>query len=110
VTLALLVTLFNSKSAPPVTANNSIPSRISERHVFRSKPVNARAIKAVIPTCKNWSGLRITVESLLNLKTPPAKIAVANDNPDPPPAWLSDLRNGFKTIVDVKLGPGSSNS
>ena len=84
-----------------MTAIYSIPSRISERHNFRSKPVNASAIKAVIPTYNDWDGMRITVESLLNLKTPPAKIAVANDNPDPAPAWLADYE------VEVIEYPGN---
>jgi len=32
---------------------------MSERHNFRSNPVNARVVKTVIPTYKNWEGLRI---------------------------------------------------
>src|SRR5437762_4399834 len=73
-----------------MTAIYSLPETISARFRFRSKPVNARAIKAIIPTYKDWDGLRVTLDSLLNLKTPPQKIAVANDNPDQEsPAWLS---------------------
>src|SRR5215217_7342857 len=73
-----------------MTAIYSIPQTISTRHAFRSKPVSARAIKAIIPTYKDWDGLRVTVESLLNLKTPPKKIVVANDNPEGTPAWLAN--------------------
>ena len=73
-----------------MTAIYSIPQTISTRYAFRSKPVNARAIKAVIPTCSDWDGLKITLDSLLNLKTPPKKIAVANDNKESgTPAWLA---------------------
>lgn len=47
-------------------------------------------IKAIIPTRQNWDGLRVTLDSLRNLKTPPKKIAVANDNPERGgPAWLA---------------------
>ena len=75
----------------PMTAIHSIPQPISNSFRFRSKPVNARAIKAVIPTFKDWDGLRATLDSLLHLKTPPAKIAVANDNVEKDvPAWLAD--------------------
>jgi GT2 family glycosyltransferase len=77
-------------SCHTMTATYSIPKTISARFRFRSKPVNARAIKAVIPTYKDWDGLRTTLDSLLRLKTPPKKIIVANDNPKPElPDWLS---------------------
>lgn len=56
---------------------------------FRSKPVNPHNIKVIIPTYKDWDGLRVTLDSLLALRTPPKKIAVANDNPEPGvPDWL----------------------
>jgi GT2 family glycosyltransferase len=73
-----------------MTAAYSIPESISARFRFRSKPVKARVIKAVIPTYKDWEGLRTTLDSLLNLKTPPKKISVANDNAEPDvPEWLN---------------------
>ncbi|MEI7732684.1 MAG: glycosyltransferase [Verrucomicrobiota bacterium] len=73
-----------------MTASYSIPDPISASVRFRSKPVNARAIKAIIPTYKDWDGLRVTLDSLLNLKTPPKEIEVANDNVEPGvPDWLS---------------------
>jgi len=74
-----------------MTAIYGLPQSISAHFRFRSKPVNARAIKAIIPTCKDWDGLRVTIESLLKLKTPPKEIAVANDNSERDvPSWLSD--------------------
>jgi hypothetical protein len=75
------------------------PESISSRFRFRSsKPVNPRAVKATIPAHKDWSGLRVTPDSLLELKTPPQKIVVANDNPEPGvPAWLSGYPIG---VVD----------
>lgn len=88
-----------------MTAIHSIPPKISTRLQFRSKPVNARAIKAIIPAYQDWDGLRVTLDSLLKLKTPPKKIAVANDNPEPGvPSWLSDYP---VEIVDYpgNLGP-----
>src|ERR1700680_3588098 len=85
-----------------MTAIRSIPKTISDRFRFRSKPVNARAIKAVVPTFKDWEGLRKTLDSLLNLKTPPRKITVANDNPEPEvPGWLSQYP------IEVSNYPGN---
>jgi hypothetical protein len=46
--------------------------------------------------------LRVTLDSLLRLKTPPAQIAVANDNADPDvPSWLSEYS------VEVVNYPGN---
>jgi GT2 family glycosyltransferase len=85
-----------------MTASYSIPETISARLRFRSNPVRARNIRVVIPTYKDWDGLRVTLDSLLNLKTPPKKIAVANDNPDPiVPEWLHSYP------VDVVNYPGN---
>ena len=73
-----------------MTATYSIPAPISTRYRFRSKPVDPRSIKVVIPTYKDWEGLRVTLDSLLALTTPPKQISVANDNPDSiVPAWLA---------------------
>jgi hypothetical protein len=91
-----------------MTAIYKIPESISSRFRFRSKPVNARAIKAIIPTYKDWKGLRVTLDSLLNLETPPKRIVVANDNPKPGgPAWLSDYP---VDVVNCKgpLGPAKA--
>ena len=72
-----------------MTATYKLPPSISPRYRFRSKPVKAGSIRVVIPTYKDWDGLRVTLDSLLNLKTPPKKITIANDNPDDAvPAWL----------------------
>ena len=72
-----------------MTAIYSIPNTISNQYRFRSKPVDARNIKAVIPTYKDWDGLRVTLDSLLGMKTPPKTIFVANDNEKPGiPEWL----------------------
>jgi GT2 family glycosyltransferase len=74
-----------------MTAIYKLPESISQQHRFRSNPVNARKIRAVIPTYKDWDGLRVTLDSLLNLKTPPKQITVANDNPDSfVPDWLKE--------------------
>lgn len=73
-----------------MTASYSIPDPISPRFRFRSKPVNARSIHVVIPTFKDWEGLRVTLDSLAQLKTPPKRISVANDNVEEDlPAWLA---------------------
>lgn len=74
-----------------MTAIYSIPNTISIGYRFRSKPVKARSIRVVIPTYKDWDGLRVTLDSLRNLKTPPKQITVANDNPDTfVPDWLKE--------------------
>src|SRR4051812_48543638 len=91
-----------------MTATYSIPETLSPRFRFRSKQVRARAIKAIIPTYEDWQGLRITLDSLLNLKTPPVEIRVANDNPKADmPAWLQDYRI---TLVNYpgNLGPAQA--
>lgn len=75
-----------------MTAIYSMPEVISTRFRFRSKPVDPRAIKAIIPTFKDWEGLRVTLDSLLSLSTPPKEIAVANDNVEREiPEWLAKL-------------------
>lgn len=74
-----------------MTATYAIPETISPSYRFRSKPVNPEAIKAIVPTFNDWDGLRVTLDSLLKLNTPPKQIAVANDNPEPEiPEWLAD--------------------
>lgn len=91
-----------------MTAIYRLPESISARFRFRSKPVTARAIKAIIPTCKDWDGLRVTIESLQKLRTPPKEIAVANDNAERRvPSWLSDYP---VKIVDCggNLGPAKA--
>ncbi|MDX2226663.1 MAG: glycosyltransferase [Verrucomicrobiae bacterium] len=85
-----------------MTASYKIPSSISKRIHFRSKPVSARKIMAVIPTFQDWDGLKVTLDSLLNLKTPPLRIAVANDNKEIEiPDWLKNYR------VDIINYPGN---
>lgn len=91
-----------------MTAIYSIPNTISNQYRFRSKPVNPRVIKAIIPTYKDWDGLRVTLDSLLNLNTPPKKIAVVNDNSEPEiPPWL---KNYPVEIVDYpgNRGPATA--
>src|ERR1051325_1957976 len=91
-----------------MTAIYSIPKIIFSRFRFRSKPVNARAIKTIIPTCKDWDGLRVTLDSLLNIKTPPQKITVANDNPERElPDWLSTYPIEVVNY-DGNLGPAKA--
>ncbi len=76
-----------------MTAVYSIPKSISERISFRSKPVNANNIRAVVPTYRDWDGLRVTLDSLLSLQTPPKRISVANDNADDSvPDWLREYQ------------------
>jgi hypothetical protein len=91
-----------------MTASYELPRQISPRFRFRSKPVNARSIKAIIPTYKDWDGLRVTIDSLLGLKTPPQKITVANDNPERGvPNWLLSYP---VEVVDYEgnLGPAKA--
>jgi hypothetical protein len=85
-----------------------VPQKVLIRFEVTGDTVNARSIKTIIPTYKDWDGLRVTLDSLLNLKTPPHKIAVANDNPEPGvPAWLS----GYPVEVveyEGNLGPAKA--
>jgi len=85
-----------------MTAIYSIPGTISTRHRFRSRPVNARSIRVVIPTYKDWDGLRVTLDSLLKLTMPPKKITIANDNPDD---FVPDWLNGYP--VELLNYPGN---
>ncbi|NJL19441.1 MAG: glycosyltransferase, partial [Bdellovibrionaceae bacterium] len=73
-----------------MTATYMLPPSISEQYRFRSRPVDARRIRAIIPTYKDWDGLKVTLDSLLSLETPPFYITIANDNPDENiPGWLN---------------------
>jgi GT2 family glycosyltransferase len=73
-----------------MTATYQLPKANSSRFKFRSHPVQARHIHAIIPTFKDWDGLRVTLDSLARLKTPPKRITVVNDNEDKAtPDWLS---------------------
>lgn len=105
-----------------MTATYKLPSSSSDRFRFRSKPVDARRIRAIIPTYRDWDGLKVTLDSLLNLKTPPLRITIANDNPEETyPDWLksyaveianysgnvgpAEARNiGFRTTTDKLTG------
>jgi len=72
-----------------MTATYSLPSSISKADRFRSKPVDPDRIKVVIPTYKDWEGLKTTLESLTRMQTPPSSIVVANDNPEADvPGWV----------------------
>ncbi len=72
-----------------MTAIYKLPQTLSREYRFRSKPVNPRNIKAIIPTYEDWDGLRVTLDSLLNLRTPPKQITVVNDNKEGGiPEWL----------------------
>ena len=91
-----------------MTAIYAIPKTISPRFRFRSKPVNARAIHVVVPTFKDWDGLRTTLDSLAALKTPPKQISVANDNPDNSvPEWLHDYGVNLVSYPG-NLGPAAA--
>lgn len=105
-----------------MTATYKLPSSSSDRFRFRSKPVDARRIRVIIPTYEDWDGLKVTLDSLLALKTPPLRITVANDNTDQTiPDWLNnyaveiinypgnvgpaEARNaGFRTTSDKLTG------
>jgi GT2 family glycosyltransferase len=105
-----------------MTAIYKLPSATSARYRFRSKPVDARRIRAIIPTYNDWDGLKVTLDSLFKLKTPPVCITVANDNPsDDVPDWIksygieivnysgnvgpAEARNiGFRTTTDKLHG------
>jgi glycosyltransferase involved in cell wall biosynthesis len=72
-----------------MTATYKLPPSTSEQYRFRSRPVDARRIRVIIPTYKDWDGLKVTLDSLLGLETPPFYITIANDNPDNDiPEWL----------------------
>jgi len=88
-----------------VTASYTIPQSTSGEFRFRSKPVDAKSIWAIIPTHQDWDGLRVTIQSLLNLKTPPKRIIVANDNKSAGhPTWLKDYPT--VEVVDCKGNRG----
>jgi GT2 family glycosyltransferase len=92
-----------------MTAIYSLPTPISRRFRFRSKPVNARHIKAIIPTFQDWDGLRVTLDSLKKLKTPPRQIVVANDNTESTvPPWLSAYRDLEIINYPGNLGPAAA--
>jgi len=91
-----------------MTATYKLPTPISTQYRFRSKPVNARIIKTIIPTYEDWDGLRVTLDSLLNLKTPPKEIVVVNDNKQAGiPNWLEKYP---VEIVDCRgnVGPAKA--
>jgi GT2 family glycosyltransferase len=76
-----------------MTATYQLPTDHTFKVRFRSKPVQARKIHAIIPTYKDWDGLRETLDSLNKLKTPPARITVVNDNENKTaPEWLAEYR------------------
>lgn len=86
-----------------MTATYKLPPSVSEQYRFRSRPVDARRIRAIIPTYKDWEGLRVTLDSLLNLETPPFCITIANDNPNQNiPDWLQPYP------VEIINYPGNS--
>ena len=56
---------------------------------FISPKIEPRKISVVIPTYKDWQGLKITLDSLQSLNPRPGAITVANDNADNRiPEWL----------------------
>lgn len=91
-----------------MTATYKLPPSISPRYRFRSKPVKARSIRVVIPTYKDWDGLRVTLDSLLRLKTPPKKITVSNDNDESTyPDWLKNYPIDFLNYPG-NIGPANA--
>ncbi|MEI6196223.1 MAG: glycosyltransferase [Verrucomicrobiota bacterium] len=91
-----------------MTAIYSIPKTISSKFRFRSKPVNPHNINVIIPTYKDWDGLRVTLDSLLKLKTPPKKISVVNDNDESGvPEWLKSYQVGVVEYVG-NAGPAKA--
>jgi hypothetical protein len=74
-----------------MTATYRLPAPISETVRFRSEPVRPEAIRAIIPTYRDWDGLRVTLDSLLGMVTPPREIIVVNDNEAGDlPGWLRE--------------------
>lgn len=88
-----------------MTTAYELPTSHRFRINFRSRPVKAPRIHAIIPTYKDWEGLRVTLESLTNLSTPPHRITVVNDNVDKSvPAWLEEFP-GTLVNYDGNHGP-----
>ncbi len=74
-----------------MTASYEIPPPHGSRASFRSKPVVASKIHAIIPTFNDWDGLRQTVDSLLRLNPSPSKITVVDDGQfKHTPDWLKN--------------------
>lgn len=90
-----------------MTASYQIPPSHNNRARFRSKPVDPRKIHVIVPTCNDWDGLRLTLDSLRRLSPPPHKITVVDDNhfKNEQP-WLKDYRVTLVTSYDGNLGPG----
>jgi glycosyltransferase involved in cell wall biosynthesis len=89
-----------------MTATYSLPlSRIFSVRL-RSPEVDPTAISVVVPTYQDWDGLRITLDSLSALTTPPRNIYVANDNDDDDhtPDWLNAYDS--VTLVDYAKNRG----
>src|SRR5882724_2772395 len=89
-----------------MTATYQIPESQTSRVRFRSKPVDPRNIHAIIPTCDDWEGLRLTLDSLRRMNPPPKKITVVNDSRfKNPPDWLSSYRVESSPSYEGNMGP-----
>ena len=66
-----------------------LPPRSTEA-LFRSSKIEPTKIRVVIPVHNDWSGLKITLDSLQKLNPRPGNITVVNDNTDnSAPEWLA---------------------
>ncbi len=89
-----------------MTASYEIPPSHGSRATFRSKPVIASRIHAIIPTLNDWDGLRKTLQSLRRLNPAPERITVVDDNPfKSEPTWLKEYRVTLAPAYEGNRGP-----
>lgn len=68
----------------------TLPISCTERAVIRPPLIDARELRAVVPTFRDWGAARETVASLLECRPRPCEIVLVNDNVDPwVPGWAS---------------------
>lgn len=73
------------------TTHHSLPlPHRSTEALFSSSKIEPAKIRVVIPVHNDWSGLKITLDSLQRLNPRPGNITVVNDNTDNSvPEWLA---------------------
>jgi GT2 family glycosyltransferase len=82
-----------------MTATHTLPLDKKREILLRTEAVDPENIVAVIPTYEDWDGLRISLDSLMNMATPPVQIVVANDNCNEDiPAWLDEYSERVTVI------------
>ena len=74
-----------------MTASYTMPLHRRFRVKIRSHRIDPSKIAVIVPTYKDWGGLRITLDSLMSMVHKPKEIFVVNDNESRDvPEWLSE--------------------